>query len=98
MVRITHIAKIQSDHSDRYMSAFALYEDACANAEKCLTIRPEHIWMKAKVAEKPQKKAVALEEDARIVAGTLKGEAELRAGLGKRFKDADEFIEYLEKL
>ena len=30
--------------------------------------------MKAKVAEKPpQKKAVALEEDARIVAGTLKG-------------------------
>jgi hypothetical protein len=54
--------------------------------------------MKAKVSEKPQKKAVALEEDARIVAGTLKGEAELRAGLGKRFKDADEFIEYLEKL
>ena len=54
--------------------------------------------MKAKVAEKPQKKAVALEEDARIVAGTLKGEAELRAGLGKRFKDADEFMEYLEKL
>jgi hypothetical protein len=27
------------------------------------------------------KKAVALEENARIVAGTLKGEAELRAGL-----------------
>ena len=54
--------------------------------------------MKAKVAKKPQKKAVALEEDTRIVAGTLKGEAELRAGLGKRFKDADEFIEYLEKL
>ena len=51
--------------------------------------------MKAKVSEMP-KKAVALEEDARIVAGTLKGEAELSAGLGKRFKDADEFIEYLE--
>jgi hypothetical protein len=53
--------------------------------------------MKAKTAEKP-KKAAALEEDARIVAGTMKGEAELRTGLGKRFKDADEFIEYLEKL
>lgn len=53
--------------------------------------------MKAKFAEKPQKKAVALEDDAQIVAGTLKGEAELRAGLGKRFKNADEFIEYLEK-
>ena len=54
--------------------------------------------MKAKVAEKPQKKAVALEDDARIVAGTLKGDAELRAGQGKRFKDADEFIDNLEKL
>lgn len=54
--------------------------------------------MEAKVAEKPPKKAGELEEDARIVAGTLKGEAELRAGLGKRFKDADEFIEYLERL
>jgi len=54
--------------------------------------------MKAKVCEKPQKKAVALEDDARIVAETLKGVAELRAGQGKRFKDADEFIEYLKKL
>jgi hypothetical protein len=54
--------------------------------------------MKAKIAEKPQKKAVALEEDAQIVAGTLKGEAELKEGLRKRFKDADEFIGYLEKL
>jgi len=27
----------------------------------------------------------------------LKGEAEIRASLGKRFKNADEFIEYLEK-
>ncbi len=54
--------------------------------------------MKAKGAEMPKKKAIPLEEDARIVAGTLKGESELKAGLGKRFKDADEFIEYLEKL
>ena len=68
-----------------------------ASAEKCLSIRSEHTEMKAKVSEMP-KKAVALEEDARMVAGTLKGEAELSAGLGKRFKDADEFIEYLEKL
>ena len=56
------------------------------------------IWMKSKVAEMPKKKAVPLEENARIVAGTLKGEAEIRAGLGKRFKNADEFVEYLEKL
>jgi hypothetical protein len=53
--------------------------------------------MKAKTADKP-KKSVSLEEDARIIGGALKGEAELRAGLGKRFKDADEFIDYLEKL
>ncbi len=54
--------------------------------------------MKVKAVRKPQKKAVPLEEDARIVAGTLKGEAEIRAGLGKQFKNVDEFIEYLEKL
>ncbi|MGA9099835.1 MAG: hypothetical protein WB392_12990 [Methanotrichaceae archaeon] len=54
--------------------------------------------MKAKAAKKPKKKVVALEDDERIVAGTLKGEAEIRAGLGKTFKDVDECIEYLEKL
>jgi hypothetical protein len=54
--------------------------------------------MKVKTAQKPKKKAVPLEEDERIVAGALKGEAEIRAGLGKQFKNADEFIEYLEKL
>jgi hypothetical protein len=70
-----------------------------ASAEKCpKCIESKQTWMKAKVAEKPKKKAVPLEEDARIVAGTLKGEAEIRAGLGKRFKNADEFIEYLEEL
>jgi|APFre7841882654_1041346.scaffolds.fasta_scaffold231085_1 hypothetical protein len=53
--------------------------------------------MKVKISEKP-KKAVRLEEDARIVAGTLKGEGELRAGHGTRFKDADEFIVHLENL
>lgn len=56
--------------------------------------------MKAKVTEMPKtkKQAIPLEEDARMVAGTLKGEAEIKAGLGKRFKNADEFIEFLEKL
>ena len=54
--------------------------------------------MKAKAAKKPEKKVVALEDDERIVAGTLKGEAEIRAGLGKTFKNVDECIEYLEKL
>lgn len=54
--------------------------------------------MKAKTAKKPGKKDVRLEDDERIVAGTLKVVAEIRAGLGKQFKDADEFIEYLDKL
>lgn len=39
--------------------------------------------MNAKVAEMLGKKAVPLEENARIVAGTLEGESEIRAGLGK---------------
>ena len=54
--------------------------------------------MNAKVAEMPGKKAVPPEENPRIVAGTLEGESEIRAGLGKRFRNADEFIDYLEKL
>ncbi len=54
--------------------------------------------MKSKVTDMPKKKAVPLEDRARIVAGTLKGVAEIRAGLGKRFKNAEDFIEYLEKL
>jgi hypothetical protein len=32
------------------------------------------------------------------VADTLEGESEIRAGLGKRFRNADEFIDHLEKL
>ena len=31
------------------------------------------------------------------VAGALKGEAEIKASLGKKFKNADEFIEHLDK-
>ncbi len=34
------------------------------------------------VARMPGKKAVPPEENARIVAGTLEGESEIRAGLG----------------
>jgi hypothetical protein len=53
--------------------------------------------MNAKVAEMPEKKAVPPEDNARIVAGTLEGESEIEAGLGKRFRNADEFIAHLEK-
>jgi len=45
-----------------------------------------------------EKKAVPPEENARIVAGTLEGESEIIAGLGKRFRNADEFIDHLDKL
>lgn len=51
--------------------------------------------MKAKVAKKPRKKAVPLEEDERIVAGTLKGAEECKMGLAKSFGNVDEAIEYL---
>ncbi|MFB3765119.1 MAG: hypothetical protein ACE14P_07705 [Methanotrichaceae archaeon] len=54
--------------------------------------------MNPKAAKTPEKKATLLEENHRTVAGALRGEAEIRAGLGKKFKDADEFIDYLEKL
>jgi hypothetical protein len=54
--------------------------------------------MMAKTVKKPATKCRSIEDDKRIVANTLKGEAELRAGLGKRFKNTDEFIEYLSNL
>lgn len=54
--------------------------------------------MKAKAAKKPWKKAVPLEEDERIVAGTLKGAEECRMGLSKSFDNIDETIEYLRDL
>ncbi len=51
------------------------------------------------VAGMPEEKAaVPPEENARIVSGTLRGKSEIRAGLGKRFRIADEFINHLEKL
>ncbi|MBP7069139.1 MULTISPECIES: hypothetical protein [Methanothrix] len=49
------------------------------------------------VAGMSEKKAVPPKENARIVAGTPEGESEIRAGLGKRFRNADEFIDHLEK-
>jgi hypothetical protein len=54
--------------------------------------------MMANTAKRPATKCRSVEDDERIVANTLKGNAELRAGLGKRFKNADEFIEHLSNL
>ena len=52
--------------------------------------------MNAKVAGMSGKKTVPPEGNARIVDGTLEGESEIGAGLGKRFRNADEFIDHLE--
>jgi hypothetical protein len=54
--------------------------------------------MMANTAKRPATKCRSVEDDERIVANTLKGDAELRAGLGKRFKNDDEFIEHLSNL
>jgi hypothetical protein len=45
-----------------------------------------------------QKCKKTIEDDARMVSDTRRGEAELKAGLGKRFKNADDFIEHLVNL
>jgi len=54
--------------------------------------------MKVKAAGKPKKKAVPLEEDERIVAGTLQGAKECKMGLAKQFDNVDDAIEYLRDL
>jgi hypothetical protein len=54
--------------------------------------------MKAKAAKKSRKKAVRLEDDERIVAGTLKGAEECKMGLAKSFDNVEEAIEYLRDL
>jgi hypothetical protein len=54
--------------------------------------------MMAKTVKTPETRFRSIEDDERIVANTLKGEAELRAGLGKHFKNADEFIDHLSNL
>ncbi len=51
--------------------------------------------MKAKTAKKPAKKPVPLEEDERIVAGTLQGARECKMGLAKRFDKIEDAIAYL---
>jgi len=53
--------------------------------------------MKVKVAGKPKKKAVPLEEDERIVAGTLQGAKECKMGLAKQFDNIDDAIDFLEE-
>lgn len=45
-----------------------------------------------------QKCKKTVEDDRRIVSNTRRGEAELKAGLGKRFKNADDFTEHLVNL
>jgi hypothetical protein len=54
--------------------------------------------MKAKAAKKPAKKPVPLEEDERIVAGTLQGARECKMGLAKRFDKVEDAIAYLRDL
>ncbi len=54
--------------------------------------------MKAKVVKKPKKKIVPLEDDERIVAGTLQGAKECKLGLAKEFDSIDDAIDYLRDL
>jgi len=54
--------------------------------------------MKAKISKAPYKKTVPLEEDERIVAGTLKGARECKMGLAKRFDKVEDAIAYLRDL
>ncbi|HPS90524.1 MAG TPA: hypothetical protein PKV33_00080 [Methanothrix sp.] len=54
--------------------------------------------MKAKKSMVPTKKTVPLEEDERIVAGTLKGARECKMGLAKRFVNVEDAIAYLRDL
>ena len=54
--------------------------------------------MKANISNVPAKKTVALEEDERIVAGTLRGARECKLGLAKRFEKVEDAIAYLRDL
>ena len=56
------------------------------------------IEMNAKISKVPAKKTVPLEEDERIVAGTLKGARECKMGLAKRFDKVEDAIAYLRDL
>jgi len=54
--------------------------------------------MNSTTARKPTSKPVSLEEDGRIVAGTLKGADERKKGLAKHFDIAEDAISYLRDL
>jgi len=54
--------------------------------------------MNAQMPKAPAKKTVPLEEDERIVAGTLRGARECKMGMGKRFKKVEDAIAYLHDL
>jgi len=54
--------------------------------------------MKAKTSKVSAKKTVPLEEDERIVAGTLKGARECKMGLAKRFDKVEDAIAYIREL
>ncbi len=54
--------------------------------------------METEIIHKPTASKKAIEDDTRIVANIRRGEAELKAGLGKRFKNTDDFIEHLANL
>jgi hypothetical protein len=51
-----------------------------------------------KIIRKPSTRKKTIENDRRIVANIRKGEAELKADLGKHFNNADDFIEHLVNL
>ncbi|MCK9442465.1 MAG: hypothetical protein M0Q13_13735 [Methanothrix sp.] len=54
--------------------------------------------MKTKISEVPAKKTVPLDENERIVAGTLRGARECKMGLAKRFDKVEGAIAYLRDL
>ena len=54
--------------------------------------------MEVAAVKKPAGRAVPLEENERIVAGTLQGDRECRMGLAKRFDKIEDAIAYLRDL
>ena len=54
--------------------------------------------MNAKRSNVPAKKTGPLEENERIIAGTLKGAKECKMGLAKRFDKVEDAIAYLRDL
>ncbi len=79
----------------RRREARSLWRKFLKALSSCLNQRSE---MKAKISKVPAKKTVPLEEDERIVAGTLKGARECKMGLAKRFDKVEDAIAYLRDL